>query len=447
MDLRNKVGLYGSYFLCMAGIGFILPYLPVYLREQGLSDSAIGLVWMAAALSALIQFPLGVWSDRLRARKPILLVALVVLALVTYLLRDAAGVVWVGFLAVMFAENGPCRATVESLAGAEAVHLAPPNRIAATLGALRFWRPIGVMAVALIGREIVKNTGDPSSVLPLIVALQAAAILAALLIHEPVSANRQRELPGHGEYPAAHAAGSPSSSLGDVEYPAAHAAGSPGAVWRDGSLWAFVVAMVLFHAAAAPGGAYLGLFVHRDLGANKDFLPYLFIAMMVAWMLVVRPVGKLADRVGRKPLLLLGWSAMTLRLALIALAQSPEQILFVQVLDGFAQGLFGVLAAAWVTDRFADARRAGEAQVLVGSCLVLGSALGPLAAGLFVETLGYRAMFGLLATTAGLATLMVLFFVPETLMRNTVPTNRQLALPGDDNYSAAYAVGSPREMP
>ncbi len=429
MDLRNKVGLYGSYFLCMAGIGFILPYLPVYLREQGLSDSAIGLVWMAAALSALIQFPLGVWSDRLRARKPILLVALVVLAVVTYLLRDAEGVVWVGFLAVMFAENGPCRATVESLAGAEAVHLALPNRIAATLGALRFWRPIGVMAVALIGREIVKNTGDPSSVLPLIVALQAAAILAALLIHEPVSATRQRELPGHGEYPAAHAAG------------------SPRAVWRDGSLWAFVVAMVLFHAAAAPGGAYLGLFVHRDLGANKDFLPYLFIVMMVAWMLVVRPVGKLADRVGRKPLLLLGWSAMTLRLALIALAQSPEQILFVQALDGLAQGLFGVLAAAWVTDRFADARRAGEAQVLVGSCLVLGSALGPLAAGLFVETLGYRAMFGLLATTAGLATLMVLFFVPETLMRNTVPTSRQLALPGDDNYSAAYAVGSPREMP
>ncbi len=429
MDLRNKVGLYGSYFLCMAGIGFILPYLPVYLREQGLSDSAIGLVWMAAALTALVQFPLGVWSDRLRARKPILLVALVVLALVTFLLRDAAGLVWVSFLAVMFAENGPCRATVESLAGAEAVHLAPPNRIAATLGALRFWRPIGVMAVALIGREIVKNTGDPSSVLPLIVALQAAAILAALLIHKPDSAQRQAELPG------------------DMDQPTARPAASTRSVWRDGSLWAFVVAMVLFHAAAAPGGAYLGLFVHRDLGANKDFLPCLFIVMMVAWMVVVRPVGKLADRVGRKPLLLLGWSAMTLRLSLIALAQSPEQILFVQLLDGLSQGVFGVLAAAWVTDRFADARRAGEAQVLVGSCLVLGSALGPLAAGLFVEALGYRAMFGLLATTAGLATLMVLLFVPETLMRNTVPANRQLALPGDDSYPAAYAVGSPREMP
>ena len=47
--------------------------------------------------------------------------------------------------------------------------------------------------------------------------------------------------------------------------------------------------------------------------------------------------------------------------------------------------------------------------------MVLGSAVGPLLAGLFVEALGYRAMFGLLSATAGLATLIVLVLVPETL--------------------------------
>jgi MFS family permease len=132
-------------------------------------------------------------------------------------------------------------------------------------------------------------------------------------------------------------------------------------------------------------------------------------------MLVVWPAGALADRIARKPLLLLAWSAMTVRLALIAVANAPEQILYIQVLDGLAQGLFGVLAAAWVTDRFADTRRAGEAQVLVGSCLVLGSALGPLLAGLIVETVGYRGLFALLSATAATATLIVLALVPETL--------------------------------
>ena len=146
MDLRNRLGLYGSYFLCMASIGFILPYLPLYLRERGLSDSAIGLVWTMAALAGLVQFPLGVWSDRLRARKPFLLAVLALLAAVTFSLGHAHGAFWLGFLAVIFAENGPCRATVESLAGAEAVHLAPPNQVGATLGALRFWRPVWCLA-------------------------------------------------------------------------------------------------------------------------------------------------------------------------------------------------------------------------------------------------------------------------------------------------------------
>ena len=62
-------------------------------------------------------------------------------------------------LAVLFAENGPCRATVESLAGAEAVHPAPPDQVGAALGALRFWRPIGIMVVALVGGVMVDPYG------------------------------------------------------------------------------------------------------------------------------------------------------------------------------------------------------------------------------------------------------------------------------------------------
>ncbi|MHB1423527.1 MAG: MFS transporter [Gemmataceae bacterium] len=443
MDPRNRIGLYGSYFLCMAGIGFVLPYLPLYLRQQGLSQSAIGFVWTAAALAGLLQFPLGMWSDRLRARKPFLLGALAVLTAATFVLHGASGVLVLSALAVLFAENGPCRATVESLAGAEAVHLAPPSQVGAALGALRFWRPVGIILVALLGGVMVDPYGWASHVLPhrlidsiadqhftlgsillVLVAVQGLAFVAALLIHEPQSirANQSRDCEGEEAKPLPHGRGSASPS-----------------VWRDGRLWAFVVAMVLFHAAAAPGGAYLGLFVKQDLGASDGFLPYIFIVMMIAWMVLVRPAGRWADRVGRKPLLLLGWSAMTVRLVLLTVASSPQQILFIQVLDGLAQGLFGVLAAAWVTDRFAAPERAGEAQVLVGSCLVLGSALGPLLAGLVVQDLGYRGLFALLAVVAGLATLLVLFFVPETLPDRCT---RQLTLPVRQDDVAERAAES-----
>ncbi len=54
--------------------------------------------------------------------------------------------------------------------------------------------------------------------------------------------------------------------------------------------------MVLFHTANAPGGVYLGLFLSRDLHAARYQLAEAFVVSMIAWMIVVRPAGMLADR-------------------------------------------------------------------------------------------------------------------------------------------------------
>ena len=116
-------------------------------------------------------------------------------------------------------------------------------------------------------------------------------------------------------------------------------------------------------------------------------------------------------------------TAADVQTALIAVAQEPWHILAIQVLDGLANGLFAVLAGAWMADRLGDPRRAGTAQALVGTSLVFGSAVGPLLGGLLVEGLGYRGMFLLLAGIAAVATAIVALAVPETLgARVTVPT-------------------------
>ena len=117
MDWRNRIGLYGSYFFGVAGIGFTLPYLPLYLRREGLSVQAISLISTLAALAGLAQFPVGIWSDRLRTRKPFLIAALGILTLATGLLHGTHHGLWLALLVVLFAENGICRAVVESLTG------------------------------------------------------------------------------------------------------------------------------------------------------------------------------------------------------------------------------------------------------------------------------------------------------------------------------------------
>src|SRR5512135_2980312 len=379
MDWRNRIGLYGSYFLGMAGIGFTLPYLPLFLGQRGMTDRTIGLVSTLAALSGLAQFPIGLWSDRLGWRKPFLVAALGALALSTVLIHRAHSELVLGFLIILFAENGICRAVVESLAGAEATALARKGQVGAALGALRFWKPIGIILVALAGSWLAERYGVGSILVPLAV-VQTLAALAALAIHEPG--------------PVRH--DTPSD---DVQT-------EPKGGWlsRDTGLWVFVAAMVLFHMANAPGGVYLGLFLKRDLHAPERLLAYAFAVSMVAWMLVVWPAGWLADRWGRRPLLIAGWAIMALRLGIVAIARTPWQVVANQFLDGLGNGLFAVLAAAWVTDHLADPRRAGEAQVIVGTSLVLGSAIGPAASGLLVDLLGYRGLFALLAALGAAAT-------------------------------------------
>lgn len=391
MDLRNRIGLYGSYFLGMAGIGFTLPYLPLFLGQRGLSDWAIGLVSTLAALTSLAQFPVGIWSDRIGSRKPFIVAALAAVAVSTWFLRGAEGTVWIAFLVLLFAENGIGRAVVESLSGAEAAALAPRGEVGAALGALRLWKPVGVVSTALLGSWMSERFGVAAILGPLAI-IQTLAVAAALLIHEP-----------NGKEPATHQA---------VEGRKVRR------LPKDLALWTFAAAMVLYHAANAPGGVYLGLFLKRDLHASDRMLAYAFIVSMIAWTLVVWPAGWLADRWGRKPLLVAGWAIMALRLILVSAIQSPWLAVANQALDGIGNGLFAVLAAAWVTDRLADPRRAGEAQVLVGSCLVLGSALGPAAAAFLVGPLGYRGLFAALAAVGAVATAVVIFFVPETLARH-----------------------------
>ena len=200
MDWRNRIGLYGSYFLGMAAIGFTLPYLPLYLGEKGSPTARSGSfrpwrrcrAWPSSRSDSGRTGSAGAsrsWSPRSRwpPWRPCSC-------------RGAHEAVWLGFLVILFAENGICRAVVESLSGAEAAALAPTGGVGAALGALRFWKPIGIVLVALLGSWMSEQYGVGAILLPLAV-VQGLAVVAALLIHETSERGDQRTAttPDHGD--------------------------------------------------------------------------------------------------------------------------------------------------------------------------------------------------------------------------------------------------------
>jgi MFS family permease len=394
MKTRNKYGLYWAYFLSMSALGFILPFFPIYLGERGVSDQAMGVIWSIGALTSMLQLPLGKISDKPGHRRPILLVALIVVGLSGLAIPHVTSIFFLGVLVILFSENGIARSLVENLSGAEVSAIAKEGAEGKALGSLRFFRPAGIVLVSLGGGWLAEKT-SLDYVFTIVVGIQLAAILGILVMAPG----------GRHEQTTAAIEDKPKARIGG-----------------DKALWAFVVAMVLFHFANAPQGVYYGLYMVRGLDFSESFVAFTIVLDMFAWLLVVLPVGWLADRYGLRPLLFVCWILLVVKTVIIAVASDMPTIAFAKVIDGISNGMFAVLAALWMVERLGGRDRAGEAHAIVGSSLVFGSALGPAVASFIVEGLGYPKLFLFLGAIAFVATL-VLFAVPEATKRRLEHTS------------------------
>jgi MFS family permease len=129
--------------------------------------------------------------------------------------------------------------------------------------------------------------------------------------------------------------------------------------------------------------------------------------------LVLRPVvGRMADRSGRRPLLLAGAGLYTVIIAAHLLVQSLWMLIVARLLLGAAESLYFVAGFAALAD-LAPPGRAGEALSWNSLALYLGIAVGPGIGQLLLEWRGFGAawiggaLFALLA-------ILLLLRVPET---------------------------------
>ena len=174
-------GLNFSYFLSMSALGFILPFLPLYLADRGVSDQALGLIWSIGALTAILQLPIGKWSDQPGRRRPILIASLVVVALAGLIIPYATSVLTLGFLVVLFSENGIPRALIESLSGAEVRARAKDGEEGQALSALRIYRPAGIIIITLLCGWLSERI-DLGTLFNLVTIVQIIAIFGLLLM-------------------------------------------------------------------------------------------------------------------------------------------------------------------------------------------------------------------------------------------------------------------------
>jgi DHA1 family multidrug resistance protein-like MFS transporter len=156
---------------------------------------------------------------------------------------------------------------------------------------------------------------------------------------------------------------------------------------------------------------YLGDLGLDDVDDQALWAGYVNAAGFGAMAITAPLWGMVADKHGRKPMLLRAQLAAFCTLGLMGLATEPWHLLALRAIEG---GLTGtVVAATALVASTTPAARLGYGLGLIQTAVFSGSAIGPLFGGLIADNWGYRPAFGIGSAMMLSGACITLFIVQE----------------------------------
>ncbi|WP_445630404.1 MFS transporter [Nostoc sp. DSM 114167] len=378
------------------GVG---PYLSIYLKASANWNPAqIGLAMSVSTIATVIaQTPAGALVDRLRQKRMLIVLAAVFVS--------------IGSIAMGLFPNLPVVIGSQIMIGIAAA-IFPPAITAITLGLVgheRLDRRVGrnetfnhtgnLLAATLAG--LVGYFIARKAIFFLVAAMAVGSIISVRMI-------REREI----DHELARGDGEEREEEDNQKHHQRYEGILQ--LLSDRQILFFTVAVVLFHFANA---AMLPL-VGQELAQGKGTSDTVYMsACIIVAQLVMIPVSNLAGRfahTARKPIFLLGFAVLPIRGVLYTLSGNPYFLVSVQILDGIAGGIFGVLSVLMVADLTKGTGRFNVTQGMLNTAIGIGAGLSNVLAGFVVKSAGYNVGFLILAAIAVVALAVFWFCVPET---------------------------------
>jgi MFS family permease len=164
------------------------------------------------------------------------------------------------------------------------------------------------------------------------------------------------------------------------------------------------------------GNTYLTIYAHSHLGYSRGFIWSVGAAAGLVSITCVSISASLSDRVGRRRMMLLGWSfCLPWSFVVIPLMDTGKPTLYVVAILGMfaSAGIGSAPTGAFIPELFATRYRYSGSALAVNLAGVVAGALPPLIAGTLLATYGSWAI-GLMLAALVLASLVCTSLLPET---------------------------------
>jgi predicted MFS family arabinose efflux permease len=400
-SLRSLRGLDGINFLMADVRDGVGPYLSVFLKGGEHWDAgAIGIAMAASSIAAAVcQVPAGLLVDETRAKR-LLVAASGVLVAASCLVI----VRFPHFLTVVAAQLalGAASAVIPPAIAALSLGLVGRRRLDTRISRNESFNHGGNFLAAALAGTMGHYLGYDWIFYLVCGFAIASALVVTLIRPSEIDHERARggEDPNHKCQPI---------RLRDL--------------LRRRDLLIFLASVILFHfgnAAMLPmAGQVLAL---KHPGQDTIALSACIIAAQLVMVGVAWAVGRASARgVGRKAIFLVALAVLPVRGVLFSFTTNSYGVVAIQLLDGVAAGIFGVISILIAADLMRGTGRFNLAQGLTALAVGIGAGLSNATAGYVVQWFGYPAGFLYLAGVAGCALAFFAVFMPETKLSETVP--------------------------
>lgn len=183
--------------------------------------------------------------------------------------------------------------------------------------------------------------------------------------------------------------------------------------WKR-NLYILMFSLFLVSSAMSMIIPFLPLYL-KEMGTDPAKINFwagiIFGANFLSAFIVAPLWGRLADRYGRKIMILRSGFGMSIVIFLTGLATSPLQLLLLRFLNGTISGF--IPASISLVGTNTPKERVGYALGLLSSGSVAGSITGPFVGGFLAELIGFREIFFVTSAALLVASTIVLFTVKE----------------------------------